>query len=182
MSRITFVSFMKRVASVVFAAAVALLLVSCTDSLPRRFASFLSAVEDECLDRSYSDYLDLEEYWMKVDEKFDKLYDEYKSNTFPSDVKRDINACMARYEYLRINSFVSFVEEHSGDFSEDDWLIANDKILELAREYKENRHSYNSSEKRKIDAIILHYAGIVLRTKTSGLIRTVREILRELGL
>ena len=139
---------MKRVASVFFAAAVALFLVSCTDSLPKRFASFLSAVEADCLDHSYSDFLDLEAYWMKVDESFNKLYNEYKSNTFPSDVKRDLNACIARYEYLRIDSFVSFVNDCSNSFSEDDWLIATDKILELAREYKENRHSYNSSEKK----------------------------------
>ena len=33
-----------------------------------------------------------------------------------------------------------------------------------------------------IDAVILRYAGIVLRTKTSSLISTVREILREFGL
>ncbi len=140
---------MKQIVGFVIAAA-AVLLVSCTDSLPRRFDSFLSNVEAECFDRSYADYLDLKDFWMKVDEKYNKLYNEYRSKmtSYPSDIKRDINACIARYGYLRIDSFVSFVNDCSNSFSEDDWLIATDKILELAREYKENTHSYNSSEKK----------------------------------
>ena len=177
---------MKTIVNLVLAATV-FIAASCTDSLPRRFASFLSKVETECPDYAYSDYsdyLELEEYWMNVDEEFHKLYEEYaaKRSSFSSDVKRDINAGIARYECLRINSFVSFVEECSEDFSEDDWLNVNEKITELAREYKGNRHSYNSGEKRRINSEFLHYFGIVLRSKTSDLIGKVRDLLRELGL
>lgn len=157
-----------------------LILSSCSkNSLLRRFDAFVSSVEENCSVNSY-----VEEYWMNADKKFKKLYDEYQSNrsSFNSDEKRELNADLARYEYLRFNTFVSFVEEEGSEFSEDEWLSANERFLELAREYKQNRHSYNSSEKRQIDSIILHYCGIVIRSKIPGVASKVRAILRELGL
>ena len=93
-----------------------------------------------------------------------------------------MNSSIARYEYQRIDSFVSYVEEHTAEFSEDDWLSANERFRELIRDYKENRHAYNSSEKRQIDSAILHYLGLAVRSKIPGVINAVRSILRELGL
>ena len=171
---------MKRLFPLAILITMALILSSCSnDSLLRRFDSFVSSIEDECYDNSY-----VEEFWMNADKKFKKLYDEYQSNrsSFNSDEKRELNSDIARYEFQRISSFVSYVEEEGPEFSEDDWLSANERFMELAREYKQNRHSYNSSEKRQIDSVILHYCGIVIRSKIPGVTSKIRSILKELGL
>lgn len=170
---------MKRIFPLATLMTLTLILSSCTNSLPQRLNEFVSSVEEECSVHSY-----VEEYWMNADNKFKKLYDEYQSNrsSFNSDEKRELNAALARYEFQRINSFVSYVEEKGPEFSEDDWLSANERFLELAREYKQNRHAYNSSEKRQIDSVILHYCGIVIRSKIPGIANKIRSILRELGL
>ncbi len=157
-----------------------LTLASCKNTLPKRFDSFVSAVEAECSAAvSYS-----EEYWMDADRRFRKLYDEFQAakSSFTSDEKRVINSDIARYEYQRIDSFVSYVEGQSSEFSEDDWLSANDRFLELALEYKDNRHAYNSREKRQIDSAIIHYCGLVIRSRIPSVIDKGRSILRELGL
>ena len=169
---------MKR-ARFIMAIIVAIVLVSCKETLPRRFDSFVSTVEEESNLLLYT-----EEYWMDKDSRFKRLYDEYqeKRSSFSSDEKRDLNAAIARYEFQRIDSFVSYVEENDSEFSEDDWLGTNERFLELVREYKENRHAYNSSEKRQIDSVILHYCGIVFRAKIPGVTDKIRSILRELGL
>ena len=157
----------------------AMVITSCTETLPQRFDSFVSAVEEESNVLSYT-----EEYWMDKDSRFKRLYDEYqeKRSSFSSDEKRDLNAAIARYEFQRIDSFTSYVEENASEFSEDDWLGANERFLELVREYKGNRHAYNSSEKRQIDSVILHYCRIVLRLKIPGVTNKIRSILRELSL
>lgn len=143
----------------------------------QRINSFVSYVEKNSSKFSEDD-------WLGANERFKILYDEYqeKRSFFTSAEKRDLNSAIARYEFQRINSFVSYVEENASEFSEDDWLGANERFIELAREYKENRHAYNSSEKRKIDSAILHYFGLVLRSKIPSAIDKIRLILRELGL
>lgn len=169
---------MRRAYSLALLAAL-VFLSSCRSTLPGRFESFVATVEETCSNSSYS-----EEYWMRTDDKFRKLYDEFQENrsSFSSDLKREINSRIARYEYLRVNSIVSYVEENSFDFSEDDWISANERVMELAREYKENRHSYNSAEKKRIDSVLMHYLGLVIKSKIPGVLDKIMSLLRELGL
>ena len=170
---------MRKILPIAVLTGIILVLASCTESLPRRFEAFVSSVEEDCSFLSYE-----EGYWMEKDRRFKILYDEYmsKRSSFSSEEKRDLNAAIARYEYRRINSFVSYVEENASELSEDDWLGLNERFLEMAREYKENRHAYNSTEKRRIDSAILHYCGIVIRSKIPGITDKIRSILRELSL
>ena len=68
------------------------LALSCTSSLASRMDSFVGQVE-----KDYSTYT--EKDWKKANEKFEKLYAEYKSkkDSFTSAEKRQFNAAMVRY-------------------------------------------------------------------------------------
>lgn len=60
---------MRRIPSFALFMGIILVLASCTESLPRRFESFVSAVESDCSVLSYA-----EEYWMEKDSRFNKLF------------------------------------------------------------------------------------------------------------
>lgn len=68
----------------------------------------------------------------------------------------------------RFESFVSSVEKRSDSFSEEDWAKANEKFKKLFNEYKENKSTYSSTEKKAINAAIVRYAKIVVKYKVSG--------------
>lgn len=84
---------MKRILLLLLAATVALASVtSCKSNLPRRFDSFVSSVEKHA--DSYSP-----EDWSKANEKFEKLFNQYKENvdSYNQEQKKQINAAIGRY-------------------------------------------------------------------------------------
>lgn len=149
---------------------------SCKDNLPQRFDSFVSSVEN-----NYSDYT--EEYWISADEKYYRLVNEFEErrSSYTSDVKREINSIIARYDYRRFESLVSYVEMNYEEFSEDDWIGMNERFKELWSEYQGNKHSYNSSEKKKINSVITRYLKVVVMSKVPGLVEWARSLIMDLG-
>jgi len=84
---------MKRIILLIFTAVVACAIISsCTSTLPGRFNSFVSSVE-----KHYESYS--EDDWNKANDKFEKLFDEYKENmsSFNSEEKKEINSALVRY-------------------------------------------------------------------------------------
>ena len=148
-------------------------------SFPQKIDSFVTSVEEECDQSSYS-----EEYWMSKDQQFQKYIDKYqaKKSSFSSEEKREINSSIARYEFQKINSFVTFVKDNYSEYSEDDWATANERLKELAQGYKELRHFFNTREKLAINKLFISYGVVVAGTKISSAISVVRSILQELGL
>lgn len=121
---------------------------------------------------------------MSKDQQFQKYIDKYqaKKSSFSSEEKREINSSIARYEFQKINSFVTFVKDNYSEYSEDDWATANERLKELAQGYKELRHFFNTREKLAINKLFISYGVVVAGTKISSAISVVRSILQELGL
>lgn len=96
----------------------------------------------------------------------------------------------------RFDSFVSSVEKHYESYSEDDWNKANDKFEKLFDEYKENKSSFNSEQKKQINAALVRYGKVVaasgiqslkdtfedISSQIPGLIEGAKSFLRELGI
>lgn len=95
-------------------AAVAVLFVSCKETLPKRFDSFVNKVEKNC--DSYS-----QEDWNKANTEFEKLVQEYQDNkaSYNQDEQNQIRADIAKYTGLVtkcgindvINSMNGFLKE-----------------------------------------------------------------------
>lgn len=84
---------MKRIILLIFTAIAACIIISsCTSTLPGRFDSFVTSVE-----KHYESFS--EDDWNKANDKFEKLFDEYKENmsSFNSEQKKEINSALARY-------------------------------------------------------------------------------------
>ena len=99
------------------------LVVSCTSTLSRRFDSFVSSVEKHC--ESYSP-----EDWAKANEKFSKLFSEYKDNRseLNSEDKKAINSAILRYAKAAAKSGLSEVKSYV-----DELLIQIPTIIEDAK-------------------------------------------------
>ncbi len=99
------------------------LVVSCTSTLSRRFDSFVSSVEKHC--ESYSP-----EDWTKANEKFSKLFSEYKDNRseLNSEDKKAINSAILRYAKAAAKSGLSEVKSYV-----DELLIQIPTIIEDAK-------------------------------------------------
>ena len=80
----------------------------------------------------------------------------------------------------RFDSFVSSVEKNYTTFSEDDWNTANDKFSKLFSEYKENRSSYNSDEKKRINNAISRYAVVVAKSGIGTVVNSFKEICSQI--
>lgn len=78
---------------------------------------------------------------------------------------------------LRFESFANSVEKRCDSFSEDDWNKANDKFSKLMNEYKENRSSYNSEQKKRINAAIQKYATVAAKSGIKSVAETVNEVM-----
>jgi deoxyadenosine/deoxycytidine kinase len=77
----------------------------------------------------------------------------------------------------RFESFVNSVEKRCDSFSEDDWNKANDKFSKLMDEYKENRSSYNSEQKKRINASITKYATVAAKSGIKSVTETVNDLM-----
>ncbi|MBQ9174611.1 MAG: hypothetical protein IJV54_07930 [Bacteroidales bacterium] len=101
----------------------AALVVSCTSTLSRRFDSFVSSVEKHCESYSPDD-------WTKANEKFSKLFSEYKDNRseLNSEDKKAINSAILRYAKAAANSGLSEVKSYV-----DELLIQIPTIIEDAK-------------------------------------------------
>lgn len=96
---------MKRFTNYVFLIATSVLLMSsCVSSLPDRFDSFINSIEKESV--SYS-----EKDWAKANEKFEKLFNEYKENrsSFSYEEKKRINTSIARYAKIVAKSNINVI-------------------------------------------------------------------------
>ncbi|MBQ8071902.1 MAG: hypothetical protein IJ202_13790 [Bacteroidales bacterium] len=101
----------------------AALVVSCTSTLSRRFDSFVSSVEKHCESYSPDD-------WTKANEKFSKLFSEYKDNRseLNSEDKKAINSAILRYAKAAAKSGLSEVKSYV-----DELLIQIPTIIEDAK-------------------------------------------------
>lgn len=77
----------------------------------------------------------------------------------------------------RFESFVNSVEKRCDSFSEDDWNKANDKFSKLVDEYKENKSSYNSEQKKRINASIRKYATVAAKSGIKSVTETVNDLM-----
>ncbi len=76
----------------------------------------------------------------------------------------------------RFDRFVNSVERNYEKFSEDDWNEANAKFEKLFDEYKENRSSFNSEEKNRINSALARYAKIVAKSGFDSVVNVFDEI------
>lgn len=83
---------MKKITLFLMMAALVLLAVSCKETLPKRFDSFVNKVEKNCA--SYS-----EEDWNKANDQFSKLVDEFNENknSYSQEEQNQINDDIAKY-------------------------------------------------------------------------------------
>lgn len=80
----------------------------------------------------------------------------------------------------RFERFVNSVERNYENFSEDDWNEANAKFEKLFDEYKENRSSFNSEEKSKINSALARYAKVVAKSGIQSIGETFDEIASQI--
>ena len=83
---------MKKVTLFLTMAALFLLAVSCKETLPKRFDSFVNKVEKNCDSYSADD-------WDKANAEFEKLTQEYNDNksAYSQEEQNQINVAMAKY-------------------------------------------------------------------------------------
>ena len=77
----------------------------------------------------------------------------------------------------RFESFANSVEKKYKSFSEDDWNKANDKFFKLMDEYKKNKSSYNSEQKKRINASIRKYATVAAKSGIKNVTETVNDVM-----
>ena len=80
----------------------------------------------------------------------------------------------------RFERFVNSVERNYENFSEDDWNEANAKFEKLFDEYKENRSSFNSEEKSRINSALARYAKVVAKSGIQSIGETFDEIASQI--
>lgn len=80
----------------------------------------------------------------------------------------------------RFESFVSSVENHSASYSPEDWTKANDRFNKLFQEYKDNRSSLNSEQKRRINSAIVRYSKEVAKSGIRDVKSALEDILEQL--
>ena len=80
-------------------------LFSCKSMLPARFDAFVASVEKNCASYSQDD-------WAKANDKFEKLFNEYKENrtSFNSEEQKQINAAIAKYAKLVAKSGIDEIK------------------------------------------------------------------------
>lgn len=80
-------------------------LFSCKSMLPARFDAFVASVEKNCASYSQDD-------WTKANDKFEKLFNEYKENrtSFNSEEQKQINAAIAKYAKLVAKSGIDEIK------------------------------------------------------------------------
>ena len=76
----------------------------------------------------------------------------------------------------RFDSFVTSVENNYASFSEEDWTKANERFEKLFNEYKANRSSYNSEEKKIINSALARYAKVVVKSGIDDVIGVANDI------
>ena len=83
---------MKKITLFLMMVALVLLAVSCKETLPKRFDSFVNKVEKNCA--SYS-----EEDWNKANDQFGKLVQEFEDNqaSYNQEEQKQIRADIAKY-------------------------------------------------------------------------------------
>jgi len=88
----------------------------------------------------------------------------------------------------RFEIFVNQVEKKADNLSEDDWKKVNEHFDKLLQEYKENRDSYTSEEKKQMNEAIGRYAGIVAKSgfksaieALNGMIDQIPSLLDSIG-
>lgn len=80
----------------------------------------------------------------------------------------------------RFERFVNSVERNYEKFSEDDWNEANAKFEKLFDEYKENRSSFNSEEKKQINDALVRYGKVVAKSGIQSISETFNEIASQI--
>lgn len=80
----------------------------------------------------------------------------------------------------RFDSFVSSVEKHYESYSEDDWDRVSDKFEELFEEYRENRSSFNSEQKKDINDALVRYGKVVAKSECKDIKDTYEEIASQI--
>lgn len=80
----------------------------------------------------------------------------------------------------RFESFVSSVENHSASYSPEDWTKANDRFNKLFQEYKDNRSSLYSEQKRRINSAIVRYSKEVAKSGIRDVKSALEDILEQL--
>lgn len=80
----------------------------------------------------------------------------------------------------RFEHFVNSIERNYEKFSEDDWNEANAKFEKLFDEYKENRSSFNSEEKKQINDALVRYGKVVAKSGIQSICETFNEIASQI--
>ena len=81
----------------------------------------------------------------------------------------------------RIDSFVTSVEKHADSYSKEDWDKANEKFKKMVDEFRQNKDSYNSEEKKMVNAAISRYAKAVAKSGINDAINFVTGVTSEVG-
>lgn len=103
----------------------AMIMFSCKSTLPARFDAFVSSVEKNCSTYSQDD-------WTKANDKFEKLFNEYKENrtAYNSDEQKQINSAIARYAKAAAKSGIDQITSVVNDItSQLPGLIENAKSI-----------------------------------------------------
>ena len=77
---------------------------------------------------------------------------------------------------LRFDAFVSSVEKHYESYSEEDWDKVEDKFEKLFDEYEQNRSSYSTDEKKKINDALVRYASVLAKSGIGDVMDAFDEI------
>lgn len=80
----------------------------------------------------------------------------------------------------RFDSFVSSVEKHYESYSEDDWDRVSDKFEELFEEYRENRSSFNSEQKKDINDALVRYGKVVAKSGFESVVDAYNDFRSQL--
>ena len=80
----------------------------------------------------------------------------------------------------RFDSFVNKVEKNAASYSAADWEAANAKFEKLVDEYQQNKDSYNTEQKKQINAAVGKYLGLVAKSGISTAIDAVNGFIDQI--
>ena len=81
----------------------------------------------------------------------------------------------------QFDHFVNSVEKKCASYSPDDWAKANEKFQKLFTEYKDNRSSFSTDEKKQINAAIFKYAKLAAKSGIENIVSTVGDIASQVA-
>ena len=80
----------------------------------------------------------------------------------------------------RFDRFVNYVEKNCETFSKSDWDKASDQFSQLMNEYTENYNTFNSDQRKQINAAITKYAGLAATSGVKSALRVVTDLVNQL--